>query len=132
MKSSSKQHPRERLRGETRTQASHRRAKKGAATDIAAWRSGGRVEALAEFVEQTDGLKWTKRLLLVLLEELHMGDEFDKIIGPPETLPARRWPQAVALAIALRHSWRPDDFTEAVGELGARSRARTPSARSAR
>lgn len=81
-----------------------------------AWRS----EALADFAHETRGLKWSRRLFVLLLEELYIGDEFDEIIGPPDTIPPARYPQAVALAIALRHSWRSDDLANVAQTLGLR------------
>ncbi len=70
------------------------------------WRSG----ALEDFVRQTRGLKWSKGLFRLLLDELYVGDEFDEIIGPPDKVPLMQYPQAIAFAIALRNSWRSDDL----------------------
>lgn len=70
-----------------------------------------RLQALADFARAARGLKWTKPLFLLLLDELYVGDEFDEIIGPPERLPVALYPGAIAFAVALRHSWRPDDFS---------------------
>ena len=68
----------------TRKRESRRGTKIGADAEIAYWRGVTRFEALSEFLKQTDGLKWNKELFLVLLEELYISDEFDRIIGPPE------------------------------------------------
>ena len=70
-----------------------------------------RLEALADFAQAARGLKWTRPLFLLLLDELYIGDEFDEIVGPPERLPVSRYPGAIAFAVALRHSWWPDDFS---------------------
>jgi hypothetical protein len=78
--------------------------------DAAAQREQWRSEALEYFVKQTRGLKWSRRLFLLLLEELYVGDEFDEIIGPPAKVPLMQYPQAIAFAIALRNSWRSDDL----------------------
>ena len=114
-------------RARTRKPESRRGTKIDAVAEIANWRGVARVEALSEFLKQTDGLKWTKELFLVLLEELYISDEFDRIIGPPENLPAKRWPQAVALAIVLRHSWLPDDLGAITTALSPRPSPRTSS-----
>jgi hypothetical protein len=53
-----------------------------------------------------------------LLEDLHVEDEVIELIGNLDRLPVHRYPQAVAVALALRHSWRPDDFEELVDRLG--------------
>ena len=66
---------------------------------------------------QTSGLKLTRSLLLLLLEELAIDDDFDELVGNPEEFPASRFPQAIAMAIALRHSWRRDDFGSVVEAL---------------
>lgn len=79
------------------------------------WREESRIPALEALLQQTGGLKLTRGLLLLLLEELSIDDEFDEIVGNPEELPASRFPQAIAMAIALRHSWRRDDI-ESVAE----------------
>ena len=79
--------------------------------------------ALADFARAARGLKWTKSLFLLLLDELYVGDEFDQIIGPPELLAAGRYPGALAFAIALRHSWRPDDLAAITTALAVRDSA---------
>jgi hypothetical protein len=62
-------------------------------------------------------LKWNRALFLVVLDELYVDDLFVDIVGDPEKLSPARYPQAVAVAIALRHSWRPDDLGEIVRAL---------------
>jgi hypothetical protein len=44
----------------------------------------------------------------LLLDELVVCDEFEVLIAEVRNLPARRYPQAVAVALALRHSYRED------------------------
>lgn len=86
--------------------------------DGAAQREEWRFEALGDFVKQTRGLKWSRRLFLLLLEELYVGDEFDEIIGPPAKVSLTQYPQAIAFAIALRNSWRSDDLANVSRALG--------------
>jgi hypothetical protein len=47
-------------------------------------------------------------LLDALIDELHVVEEFTALLGPPQQIPLRHYPQAIAVAMALRHSWRPD------------------------
>jgi len=82
-----------------------------------------RLQALADFARAARGLKCTKPLFLLLLDELHIGDEFDEIIGPPQRLPIALYPGALAFAVALRNSWRPDDLHQVRGALGLRDAA---------
>ncbi len=58
----------------------------------------------------------------VLTEELYVEDEFNALLGDIEALPRRRYPQAIALALALRHSWRPGDLACILRRLGIRSK----------
>jgi hypothetical protein len=50
---------------------------------------------------------------------LYVDDQLEKLLAnAPRTLPSRRYPQAVALALILRHSWRADDLAYIVKRLG--------------
>jgi hypothetical protein len=75
------------------------------------WRLRGRVRALRHLAARTQNLRWTQRLLSLTLEELNVDEGFVDLVGRFERLPVRRYPQAIAVAIALRHSWRPDDLS---------------------
>lgn len=89
------------------------------------WREEWRVPALRQFARRTARLKWTRALLLVLLDELYVDDLFDDLVGDPLKVAPSQYPQAVALAIALRHSWRPDDLAEVEARLGVRAGRRS-------
>jgi hypothetical protein len=80
------------------------------AVPVAEWRRSHRRRALQEVARRARGLRWSKDLLSLLLEELYVDDSIDEIIGNPLRAPTTRFPQVVAVAIALRHSWRPDDL----------------------
>jgi hypothetical protein len=97
---------------------SRTRVNQASLESVEQWRRQSRMPALTHFARRTASLKWTRALFVLLLEELFIGDEFDAIIGDPETIAPARYPQAVALAIALRHSWRPDDLEEVGNRLG--------------
>lgn len=74
-------------------------------------------------------LVWSPRLLGVLMEELYMDDSIEELLGDHlRTLPRRRYAEAIALALVLRHSWTPDDLatiTSRLGIAGANSLRRT-------
>jgi hypothetical protein len=74
------------------------------------WREESRIPALEALLERTNGLELSRDLLLLLLEELAIDDDFDEIVGNPDNISPARFPQAIAMALALRHSWRRDDF----------------------
>ena len=54
---------------------------------------------------------------MLILDELYADDSFSVLVGKPET-PIRHYPQALAIAIALRHSWRRDDLQQVADRLG--------------
>ena len=54
------------------------------------------------------GLRWSSTLIRLLLNELEFSDDLRLLIGPPDGLRVRRYPQAVAVALALRYSYRED------------------------
>lgn len=90
------------------------------------WRQAQRLDALRALVVRTASMRWSPRLLRVLLDELHVDGALTPLIGALQSLPSSRFPQAVALAIALRHSWRPDDFAGIAKRLGLAAPRPTP------
>jgi hypothetical protein len=63
----------------------------------------------------------------LLLNELVVGDDLRQLIGPLDELPVHRYPQAVALALALRYSYREDLLRNFVRRLRrARRGLRSP------
>jgi hypothetical protein len=73
-------------------------------------------------VARTHKISWSANLVTVLIEELYVEEEFKALLGNPEALPRRRYPQAIALALALRHSWRSDDLACILRRLRIRSK----------
>ena len=67
---------------------------------------------LRRFLRETRDLRWSPELLHVLIQEMYVEEEFVALLGPPEQLPRRRYAQAVAVSLALRHSWREDDLEQ--------------------
>ena len=98
----------------------------GPRTEAERWRSVLRPQVLRLIAGSTRRLSWTGRLLTLLLEELYVDDLFTELLGPPQRLPAARYAQAVALAIALRHSWRPDDLLDVATRLGINLEPKAP------
>lgn len=82
------------------------------------WRKDLRPRALQFIAERTAKLAWNRTLLLLLLDELNADGSFVELIGKPAKLPTRRYPQAVAVAIALRRSWRREDLIRLGKRLG--------------
>ena len=89
---------------------------RGRHTDLADWRRLTRPLILDDFVNRTRDLSWSRELIDLLLEELHVSDEFDDLIGriPPAQI---NYPQLVAFALVLRHSWFPEDLTRITAAL---------------
>jgi hypothetical protein len=77
-----------------------------------------RTEALRCLARQLKTLTWSPALLALLLDELYVEDIFSDVVGDPDTIPAQGYAHAVAVAIALRHSWRPDDLEAVARRLG--------------
>ena len=85
-------------------------------TDLADWRRLTRPLILDDFVDRTRDLSWSRELIDLLLEELHVSDEFDDLIDriPPAQI---NYPQLVAFALVLRHSWFPEDLARITAAL---------------
>ncbi len=90
------------------------------------WRRDSRWRELRALEERTRAIHWSADLLELLIEELFVGDDFERLLGNPRDLPPGRYPQAVAIALALRHSWREDDLHLFVGQILQSRRARAP------
>ena len=94
------------------------------------WRERHRHAVLQELADGSQGVAWTRRLLNVLLEELHVTDEFDQLVGPTSRLPASQYPRLLAIALLLRHSWCPQDLARTATRLGlSRPTLLTPDSR---
>jgi hypothetical protein len=63
-------------------------------------------------------LPWSPSLLRLLLDELHIDESLEAFVGDPSTLAEHQYPQAIALAIALRHSWQWRDLEYVAERLG--------------
>ena len=82
------------------------------------WRERHRLAVLREMAEGAHALPWTRRLVNTLLDELHVTDEFDRLVGPLSRVPASQFPRLIALAVVLRHSWSLSDLSRTSYRLG--------------
>jgi hypothetical protein len=95
--------------------------------DLADWRRLTRPVILDDFLDRTRNLGWSRELIDLLLDELHVSDEFDDLIGRlPPTAQANH-PQLVAIALVLRHSWFPEDLAGIIAEPGLSASDTSPS-----
>jgi hypothetical protein len=63
--------------------------------------------------------------LELLIEELYIDESIDDLLGEHlRDLPKRRYPETIAVALILRHSWRADDLACIVERLGLKPTAR--------
>ncbi len=86
--------------------------------DLESWRRTLRPCFLDLFAKGASTLRWSQALLTLLLDELHADECFFELVGDVRHLTVRQFPHAIAVAIALRHSWRPDDLTHVARRLG--------------
>jgi hypothetical protein len=89
-----------------------------------------RAQWLRRLLAPTADMVWTRDLLIALLDELCVDDVFDALVGDPKRLPKRRYAQAVAMALLLRHSWRWDDLSDVATRLGLIQNSRRCASRS--
>jgi hypothetical protein len=80
------------------------------------WRAS-RARAVCVFMSRIEAMPWSASLLRALIEELYVDEEFAAMCGRPEKIRPDAYPQAIAVALALRHSWQRDDFTRLVKRL---------------
>ena len=88
--------------------------------DVERWREELRPTALRLFAARTRKLPWSRALLKLVVRELYPDDLFSELIGNLDRVPRQRWPQVVALAVALRYSWRKDGLARIVKSLQVR------------
>ena len=82
------------------------------------WRQRHRVDVLRELADGAHALGWTRGLVNTLLDELHVTDEFDRLVGPTSRVPASQFPRLIAIALLLRHSWSLDDLSRTGKRIG--------------
>ena len=109
--------------GFSRTPSSLNRTGTSSDGSVDRWRTGVRPAVLTDLAEGIKGLTWTNELLVALLEELHITEEFDRLIGRFRLDADRDAPRLLALALFLRHSWDPTDLSTVVDRVLFPSRA---------
>ena len=87
-------------------------------TDAEHWRRELRPRAMRLMAARTRHLAWSRALMSALLDELHPDDLFTTIVGTRSRLTPSQFPQAVAIALLLRHSWRQADLMRIAKRLG--------------
>ena len=103
------------------------------------WRVDRREAQLRAFADRARDLAWTPRLWRVLLDELHVSDTFQALVPASHTRDPARYPHALAIALADRHSWTPAALRRLARRLGVplrlapvRSGAHPPTHRASR
>ena len=90
--------------------------------DTLEWRREQRWRALTLVAKRTRGLHWAPALMQLLLEELWVDEEFKHLVDRVRKLRPSQYPGAVAVAVALRHSWQRDDLRRTARRLGISTR----------
>ena len=99
-------------------------------TPLHVWRCRHRPEILQFLVDHTKDFAWSRRLITLLLEELHVSDDFDRVVSSIDASTPEQYPRLVAIALLLRHSWDPDDLDNTGLWLGLPSPPQPPLASS--
>ena len=86
--------------------------------DVDRWRAEHRPRAMQLFASRAARLTWSRALLKAVVEELYPDDLFSELIGNLDRVPSRHWPRVIAVAVALRHSWRHDGLPTLARRLG--------------
>ena len=85
--------------------------------DAEHWRDNLRPRAMRLFTARTRTLTWSRALVKLIVEELFLDDLFTELVGPLDRVPSRQWPHVLAIAIALRRSWRRDGLAHVARSL---------------
>jgi len=86
--------------------------------DAQRWRDEIRPRAMQAFAARATHLSWSRALLKLVVEELYPDDLFTELIGSLDRIAPRHWPRVMAIAVALRHSWRRDGLARIARRLG--------------
>jgi hypothetical protein len=79
--------------------------------DAEQWREELRPRAMRLFAARTAKLTWSRALLKLVVAELFPDDLFTELVGNLDRVPRQKWPHVIAVAVALRHSWRRDGLS---------------------
>src|SRR6266487_1861386 len=87
-----------------------------ACADLSA-QDGDGYDGRGELRRGSFALTWSRALLKLVIEELYPDDLFAELVGGLDRIPRRQWPHVIAIAVALRHSWRRDGLTRVARRL---------------
>jgi hypothetical protein len=87
------------------------------ALDADRWRDELRPRAIRLFAARARTLTWSRALVKLIVEELFPDPLFTELVGQLDRVPPRRWPHVLAVAVALRHSWRRDGLSRVARRL---------------
>ena len=85
--------------------------------DVEHWREELRPRVMRLFASRAATLTWSRALVELLVDELYPDDLFTGLVGNLDRVPRRQWPRVLAIAVALRHSWRRDGLARVARRL---------------
>jgi hypothetical protein len=85
--------------------------------DVEHWREELRPRVMRLFASRAAKLTWSRALVELLVDELYPDDLFTGLVGNLDRVPRRQWPRVLAIAVALRHSWRRDGLARVARRL---------------
>lgn len=85
--------------------------------DAERWRDEIRPRELRRFAASAAKLRWSRALVKLVVEELYPDHLFTELVGDLDRVPARHWPRVLAIAVALRRSWRRTDIARLAQHL---------------
>lgn len=85
--------------------------------DVEHWREELRPRVMRLFASRAAKLTWSRALVELLVDELYPDDLFTELVGNLDRVPRRQWPRVLAIAVALRHSWRRDGLARVARRL---------------
>ena len=92
--------------------------------DAEHWRDELRPRALRLFSSRARTLTWSRALVELIVGGLFPDDLFCELVGQLDRVPPRQWPHVLAVAVALRHSWRRDGLDHLARRLRVSMSAR--------
>ncbi len=103
----------------TAVRSAAKRTKGGKRATTKRWRREVRPRILRSAVAATESLRWSPALVELLFEELYVDDSIEELLGARvRELQKRQYPQAIAIALVIRHSWLPQDLACILKRLG--------------
>ena len=81
------------------------------------WRHELRPRAIRTFAGRAATLTWSRALVKLVVEEMFPDELFTELVGNLDRVSRRQWPRVLAVAVALRHSWRRDGLARVARAL---------------